>query len=119
MSTQQHGGYPTPSAIAAGFGYVTPEDRAKWEQARAQGAPRQRSAVAEFVQSSVSAAGELAREGIQARLRAAHQVAAEEERDDTRTRVRRRTIVETENVNWVDRDDRRHINGPDQSWDLG
>lgn len=109
MSSQQKGnGLPRPSEIASGFGFVTPQDRAEWEQARHyQQEGRTRSAAAEFVTSSIAAASELGREGIQAKLRAAHQVAAQEERDQARQT--RRTITQVETVDAQERDGRDRL----------
>ncbi|QNE18093.1 hypothetical protein F1D05_09595 [Kribbella qitaiheensis] len=106
MSRQHQGnGLPRPSQIASGFGFVTPKDRAEWEQARQQQQESgTRSAAAEFVTSSIAAASELGREGIQAKLRAAHQVAAQEERDQTKQV--RRTITQVETVDIQERDGR-------------
>lgn len=109
MSNQQKGnGLPRPSEIALGFGFVTPDDRAKWDQARHyQQQDRPRSAAAEFVKSSMTAASEVGRERIQARLRAAHQVAAQEERDQTKET--RRTITQVETVDIQERDGRDRL----------
>lgn len=108
MGSENTNGLPRSSDLGVGFGYVTPEDRAKWDQARSDRARNQhRSAASEFVKSSMSAMSELNREGIQASLRAAHQVAAQEERKrDTETR---RTIVQVETVDILERDSRTPI----------
>jgi hypothetical protein len=109
MNSQQTGnGLPRPSEIAFGFGFVTPEDRARWDQARHyQQEGRPRSAAAEFVTASIAAASELGREGIQAKLRAAHQVAAQEERDQAKQT--RRTITQVETIDVQERDGRDRL----------
>jgi hypothetical protein len=109
MSSQQKGnGLPRPSEIASGFGFVTPKDRAEWEHARQyQQEGRTRSAAAEFVTSSIAAASELGRKGIQAKLRAAHQVAAQEERDQAKQT--RRTITQVETMDIQERDGRDRL----------
>ena len=106
MSSRQKGnGLPRPSEIAFGFGFVTPEDRARWDQARQyQQEGRPRSAATEFVTSSIAAASELGREGIQAKLRAAHQVAAQDQ-----TKQTRRTITQVETIDVQERDGRDRL----------
>ncbi|MFC4048382.1 hypothetical protein ACFOY4_01690 [Actinomadura syzygii] len=102
LPRQQHG-LPTASQLADCFGFVTPEDRARWEQARQYSQPRV-SAAREMITSSLEAAAELAQQGIQAKLRAAYQVEAQQKE---RSRTTARTVTEV--VDFEDRDDRREI----------
>ncbi|MFG1858903.1 hypothetical protein ACGFJT_44210 [Actinomadura geliboluensis] len=102
MSGQQHG-LPSASQLSLGFGFVTPEDRARWEQARRYS--QRKSAAKEMIASSLEAALELGQQGIQAKLRAAYQVEAEQQQERSRTTTR--TITEV--VDFEDRDDRQEI----------
>lgn len=104
MSNQHKGnGLPRPSETALGFGFVTPDDRAKWDQARQyQQQDKTPTAAAQFIKSAIAAASEVGSEQNQARVRAAHQVAAQEERDQSKET--RRTITHIETVDIQDRD---------------
>lgn len=97
-------GFPTRNQIAEAFGIVTPEDKARWEQMDRATAP-DRSAGREAVAGALESVGEVGRHSMQSRLRAAHQVDAEQQQRGRETRVR--TITET--VDFVDRDTRRTI----------
>ena len=86
------------------FGYVTPEDRSKWEQNRAQNKPRV-NALKVAMQSAAGAVMEFGQRNMDAKLKAAHQVVAreqfEESHDKTVTkRQNPRTGAVTETVDY-------------------
>ncbi|WP_026820058.1 hypothetical protein [Arthrobacter castelli] len=106
MSEQQkQTGLPGADQMARGFGFITAEDRAKWDQARQQQAPKHVSALKEMMTSAASSASEVGQQKLQARLKAAEQVEEQEKREQSRTT--RRTINET--VDYADRDDRKTL----------
>ncbi|MDT8913579.1 hypothetical protein [Amycolatopsis sp. PS_44_ISF1] len=101
MSDEQHQQDRYGSRLAGMFGYVTPDDQARWAQQRAQNTPRV-SAIRQAAQSSVDSALEFASMNVHARLDAAHRVVAQREFEESHARVigtRRdpatRSIIET------------------------
>lgn len=110
MAGAQRRGLPQPNQIAQGFGFVSSEDRAKWDQERqAREANKAPSIVGEFFKGAFSSASEVRRDAAQARLRAAHQVAAQEEHDIAT--ATRRTITQVETVDVFERDNREKLGG--------
>lgn len=101
------------SSLAQMFGYVTPEDRGKWAQQRAQNKPRV-NAVRQGVKSGMSALMEFGDRNIRGKLDAAHRVAAQQQFDETHDKItsRRRdpgtrSIIET--VDYEPKDNRETI----------
>lgn len=116
MSSQQEGeeqqaGYG--SNFARMFGYVTPEDRSRWEQQRAQNKPNV-NVIKLGVTSAVDSMLEFGDKHIQASLEAAHRVAAQRQFDEAHDKVvnmrqdpKTRSIIET--VDYETRDHRQEI----------
>lgn len=71
------------SAILGGFGYVTAEDRAKWEQGRAQTRKEHPNMFTSFIGGMASGVAEISKQGLEAKLRAAHQVKAQQAEKDS------------------------------------
>jgi hypothetical protein len=101
------------SRFARMFGYVTPEDRSRWEQIRAQNEPNV-NALRQAVQSSVGAMLEFWDRNITAKLDAAHRVVAQQQFEqshdkivNTRRDPKSRSIIET--VDYAQKDDREEI----------
>ncbi|MCM2392690.1 hypothetical protein [Streptomyces albipurpureus] len=101
------------SRFARLFGYVTPEDRSRWEQQRAQNKPHV-NAIKHGVKSSLSSMMEFGERNIGGKLDAAHRVAAQHRFEESHNRVvnqRRdpdtRSIIES--VDYEPRDDREEI----------
>ncbi|MFK0244573.1 hypothetical protein ACIQUM_07730 [Amycolatopsis azurea] len=110
---------PYGSRLAGMFGYVTPEDRLRWEQQREQNRPRVNAAklAAKAMAGSMLEFGDRT---VHAKLDAAHRVAAQREFDTAHNKVvhkRRdpgsRSIIET--VDYEPKDQRQAIE-PD--WEL-
>lgn len=104
---------PQSSRLAGMFGFVTPQDRAQWEQTRQMNKPRV-SAVKQGVKSSLDALMHTVDKKLTSQLRATDQVAAQEAFEETNTRsVNKRwdsktqSIVET--VDYEPLDDRQVI----------
>ena len=101
------------SRLARMFGYVTPEDRSKWEQQRAQNR-RHVSAAKKGVKSTLASMIEFGERNIGSKLDAAHRVAAQKRFEESHDRIvskhrdpRTRSIVET--VDYKRTDDRQEI----------
>ncbi len=101
------------SRLAQMFGYVTPEDRRRWEQNRAQDRKRV-SAITQGAKSSIGSMMEFAERNIGAKLDAAHRVAAQERFEESHKKIvsrqrdpRTRSIIET--VDYQPKDDRDEI----------
>ncbi|MEU6263723.1 hypothetical protein [Saccharopolyspora shandongensis] len=116
MSTDQHAEEQQTrygSRFAEMFGYVTPEDRSRWEQQRAQNKPKV-NAIKQGAKSSVSSMLEVGDKSIHAKLDAAHRVAAQrrfEESHDKIVNKRRdpKTWSITETVDYEPKDEREEI----------
>lgn len=100
---QQKGGLPKEGQVAGGFGFVTVEDRQKWEQAR-QLQQRPESAAKAFVKGFMSGVTEYRSKLIDARLRAEQQEAVKEEHEATQAKTTRRTVKDAETVDIEQRD---------------
>lgn len=101
------------SRLARMFGYVTSEDRGRWEQERAQNREHV-SALKRGAKSSLSSMMEFGERNIGARLDAAHRVAAQTRFEQSHEKVvsrhrnpRTRSIVET--VEYDAKDERQEI----------
>ena len=101
------------SRLARMFGYITPEDRSRWEQERAQN-KRHVNAVKRGVKSSLSSTMEFGERNVGSKLDAAHRVAAQTRFEQSHERVvsrhrdpRSRSIIET--VGYDPRDERQEI----------
>ncbi|MBT8163342.1 MULTISPECIES: hypothetical protein [Arthrobacter] len=98
MSNRQGNGLPRPGETALGFGFVTAEDRAKWDQARQYQRQKQPSAAKEFLTSAMRALTRVQREVGKARMQAMYRAQAEHENDMVLTiaRPQRRTVGDVE-----------------------
>lgn len=105
---QQKGGLPKEDQVAGGFGFVTVEDRQKWEQAR-QLQHRPESAAKAFVKGFMSGATELRSKLVDARMRAEQQEVAKEEHEKAHEKTTRRTIKDAEIVDINQRDVRDQL----------
>ncbi|MFF8902617.1 hypothetical protein ACF082_34685 [Streptomyces lydicus] len=114
MSQEQNEGQQVRfgSRFARMFGYVTPEDRSRWEQQRAQNKPNV-SAIEQGAKS-LGSMMEFGERNIGAKLDAAHRVAAQQRFEESHDKVvnqRRdpntRNIIES--VDYEPRDDREEI----------
>ncbi|MFE6939673.1 hypothetical protein [Streptomyces chartreusis] len=101
------------SRFARMFGYVTPEDRSRWEQQRAQNKPHV-NAIKQGAKSALGSVMEFGERNIGAKLDAAHRVAAQqrfEESHDKVVKQRRdpntRSIIES--VDYEPKDNREEI----------
>lgn len=101
------------SRFAEMFGYVTPEDRSKWEQARAR-EKKKPKALKQGAKAGMGSMMEFGERNLNSKLSAAHRVAAQEEFEESHNRVvttrrdpRTRSIIEA--VDWQERDDRTEI----------
>ncbi|CAL9595479.1 hypothetical protein SUDANB120_05333 [Streptomyces sp. enrichment culture] len=74
------------SRFARMFGYVTPEDRSRWEQQRAQNKPHV-SALRQGATSALSSIMEFGERTIGAKLDAAHRVAAQQRFEESHDKV--------------------------------
>ncbi|MFC9756700.1 hypothetical protein [Streptomyces sp. NPDC056921] len=115
MSQKQHEEQQAPhgSRFAQMFGYVTPEDRSRWEQTRAQN-QRHVNAAKIGTKASLDSMMEFGERIIGAKLDAAHRVAAQQQFDESHTRIvsrhrdpKTRSITET--VGYEPKDDREEI----------
>lgn len=82
---QQHN-EPRGSKFAEMFGYVKPDDRARWDQQR-QAMQRQPGAMRTGVKQSLSSMMEFGQTNVQARLQAAHRIKEQEAFDNRKDRV--------------------------------
>ncbi|MGW6600515.1 hypothetical protein [Streptomyces sp. NPDC055036] len=101
------------SHLARMFGYVTPEDRSRWEQTRAQN-KKHVSAAKEGTKSALGALMEFGERSIGAKLDAAHRVAAERRFEESHDRIvserhnpRTQSIIES--VGYEPKDNREEI----------
>lgn len=101
------------SHLAGMFGYITPEDRSRWEQERAQNKGHV-NAVKKGAKSSLSSMMEFGERNIGSRLDAAHRVAAQTRFEESHEKVvskhrdpRTRSIIET--VEYDAKDERQEI----------
>ena len=101
------------SRLAHMFGYITPEDRARWEQERAQNT-RRIGAIKKGTKSALSSTMEFGERNIGSKLDAAHRVAAQTRFDESHDKIvnkhrdpRTRSIVES--VDYEPKDERQEI----------
>ena len=115
MSQEQNEGQQVRfgSRFARMFGYVTPDDRSRWKEQRAQNQPNV-SATKQGTKALLGSMMEFGERNIGAKLDAAHRVAAQrrfEESHDKVVNQRRdpntRNIIES--VDYEPRDDREEI----------
>ncbi|MFB7597572.1 hypothetical protein [Streptomyces sp. NPDC056160] len=115
MSQEQNEGQQVRfgSRFARMFGYVTPEDRSRWEQQRAQNKPHV-NATKQGAKSALGSMMEFGERNIGAKLDAAHRVAAQQRFEQSHNKVvnqRRdpntRNIIES--VDYEPKDDREEI----------
>lgn len=105
------------SSLASMFGFVTDEDRARWEQRR-QANAKNVSGVRQAVSSGLGSLVHALERNVTSELRAAHQVAAQEQFEESNVKTttkrwdsRKQSIVET--VDYSPKDDERHMDEPD------
>jgi hypothetical protein len=115
MSDDQNEGQPenSGSRLAQMFGYVTPEDRSKWQQQRTQNQGRV-SATKKGAKSTLGSMMEFGERNMRSKLDAAHRVAAQKKFDETHSKTttrhadpRTRSIIET--VDYSENDTRQSI----------
>ncbi|MET9656349.1 MULTISPECIES: hypothetical protein [unclassified Streptomyces] len=115
MSREQHEEQQTRygSHFARMFGYVTAEDRSRWEQTRAQNQKHINAAV-EATKSSLGSMLDFGERIVGAKLDAAHRVAAQQGFEESHDKIvsehrdpRTRSITET--VDYEPKDDREEI----------
>ncbi|WP_405814486.1 hypothetical protein OG241_07725 [Streptomyces sp. NBC_01390] len=115
MSQEQNEGQQVRfgSRFARMFGYVTPEDRSRWKQQRAQNQPNV-SATKQGTKALLGSMMEFGERNIGAKLDAAHRVAAQRRFEESHDKVvnqrhdpNTRNIIES--VNYEPRDDREEI----------
>ncbi|MFF3128656.1 hypothetical protein ACFVRD_41825 [Streptomyces sp. NPDC057908] len=101
------------SRLARMFGYVTPEDRSRWEQTRAQN-QKYVNAAMRATKSSLGSMMEFGERIVGAKLDAAHRVAAQQRFEESHDKIvsehrdpRKRSIIET--VDYEPKDDREEI----------
>lgn len=101
------------SRFAQMFGFVTPEDRSKWEQARAQQKPSVNLAK-KGMKAGADSMMDFGQQNMRGTLDAAHRVAAQQRFDEEHDKItsrhrdpRTRSIVES--VDYVHKDDRETI----------
>jgi hypothetical protein len=102
-------GFPSKKDMAEMFGYVTPEDQAKWEkqrEARKQAAP---GTAQEMAAKSIAPALDLAKHGIRAQM---HGAQTEAQRGaQPKQRVKTVKITETEQSRNIDASDDDYMPG--------
>ncbi|KOT57097.1 MULTISPECIES: hypothetical protein [Streptomyces] len=115
MSQEQNEGQQVRfgSRFARMFGYVTPEDRSRWEQQRAQNKPNV-NAAKQGVKSLLGSMVEFGDRNIGAKLDAAHRVAAQRRFEESHNKIvtqhrdpNTRSIIES--VGYEPKDDREEI----------
>ncbi|MEV0443602.1 hypothetical protein AB0I84_18855 [Streptomyces spectabilis] len=115
MGQEQNEGPQTRfgSRFARMFGYVTPEDRSRWEQMRAQNTPHV-NATKQGAKVLLSSMAEFGERNIGAKLDAAHRVAAQRQFEESHDKIvnqRRdpntRNIIQS--VGYEPKDDREEI----------
>ncbi|MFI9629311.1 hypothetical protein [Streptomyces sp. NPDC052042] len=101
------------SRFAQMFGYVTPEDRGRWEQQRAQNSKRV-SALKQGAKSTGGAMMEFGQRNMDSKLAAAHRVAQQQQFDESHDKIvtkrrdpKTRSIIET--VDYEHKDGRQEI----------
>ncbi|WP_405824614.1 hypothetical protein OG705_30200 [Streptomyces sp. NBC_00838] len=101
------------SGLARMFGYVTPEDRSRWAQQRAQNKPNI-NAIQQVAESMLGSMMEFGERNIGAKLDAAHRVAAQQKFDESHAKIvskyrdpQTRSIIES--VDYASKDDREGI----------
>ncbi|AOY70967.1 hypothetical protein ARZXY2_1414 [Arthrobacter sp. ZXY-2] len=101
------------SRLAQMFGYVTPEDRGRWEQQRAQN-KKNVNATKQGAKSSLSSMMEFGDKNINAKLNAAHRIADQQRFDESHDKIvstrrdpKTRSIIES--VDYEYKDDRQSI----------
>lgn len=101
------------SRLAQMFGYITPEDRSRWEQQRAQNKSTV-NATKQGAKSSVGSMMEFGDRNINAKLNAAHRIADQQRFDESHEKIvntrrdpKTRSIIES--VDYEYKDDRDSI----------
>lgn len=115
MSQEQNEGQQVRfgSRFARMFGYVTPEDRSRWEQQRAQNKPNV-NATKQGTKSALGSMMEFGERNIGAKLDAAHRVAAQQRFEESHDKIvnkhrdpKTQSIVER--VDYEPKEDREEI----------
>lgn len=108
---------PHTSRLSQMFGFVKPEDRSKWEQARAQNKPRVNSAK----QGAKTAMGSMAEFGesiMRSKLSAAHRVAAQAEFEDSHVKQEAVKTNAATGETWTETDWKARDAGDDHDMEL-
>lgn len=113
QSTEGQDNAPQGSRLASMFGYVTPEDRQKWEQMRQANKPRVGAAKA-GTKAAMNALMHSMDKKLTSQMRAADQISAKESFEENNTRsVSQRYNAKTqrieETVEWTPRDERSDL----------
>ena len=87
-------GFPSGKDMSEMFGYVTDEDRAKWDQQREANKEKQPGTAADMASKSVAPAMDMAKQGVQAQMHGAQYEAQRGAQPKERTRVVRETVTE-------------------------
>lgn len=97
-------GFPSGKDLVEMFGYVTDEDRTKWEQQREASKKENTPGTAqEMANRSIAPALEMAQHGVQAQMHGAQYEAQRGAQPKQRSRVIRQTVTEqSRNVDVVD-----------------
>lgn len=111
------------SRLAEMFGFVTPEDRAKWDQQRRAAQVRDQTSVSKsYSKASLNSLLEFGETNVKARLSAAHRVLAQREFDEGHERKVRQGMegqLITEAVSYESKDDRDLIGDDDPGMEMG
>lgn len=107
------------SRFAQMFGYITPEDRSRWEQQRAQ-SKKNVSAGKQGAKSSAKSMMDFGDRNINAKMNAAHRIAEQEKFDESHSKrtsshfdPRTRSIVETVDYQYTGGVDQESISQDD------
>lgn len=87
-------GFPSGKDLSEMFGFVTEEDRSKWEQQREAGKKKQPGTAADMASKSVAPAMDMAKQGVQAQMHGAQYEAQRGAQPKQKTRVVRETVTE-------------------------
>jgi hypothetical protein len=96
-------GFPSGKDMAEMFGYVTEEDRSKWEQQREASKKESPGTAQDMASKSIAPALDMAKRGVQAQMHGAQYEAQRGAQPKQRSRVIRQTVTEqSRNVDSVD-----------------
>ena len=87
-------GFPSGKDISEMFGFVTEEDRSKWEQQREANKQKQPGTAADMASKSVAPAMDMVKQGVQAQMHGAQFEAQRGAQPKQKTRTVRETVTE-------------------------